>query len=275
MNRTSEAAAAGSSPAVVLPWILRIGVAMCFIGHGAFGLITKQAWVPYFGVVGLPESWAWKLMPWVGAMDVAMGFLAFIWPCRALFAWGAFWCVWTALLRPFAGEGWPEFFERAGNYGVPLAILLAVGWRSPWFARLPDSWPELSGDTIKRLVRFLQVMLATLLIGHALCALVLEKASLANHYNVFGVADTMATMRAVGWFELVLAAAVLTVRHPALMLFVCLWKLGTESLFLTSGALAPGFEVIERGGSYIVPLALAFLLSRPLAAHGEPQVRPA
>ncbi len=275
MSRTSEAAAAGSSPAVVLPWILRIGVAMCFIGHGAFGLITKQAWVPYFGVVGLPESWAWKLMPWVGAMDVAMGFLAFIWPCRALFAWGAFWCVWTALLRPFAGEGWPEFFERAGNYGVPLAILLAVGCRSPWFARLPDSWPGLSGDTIKRLVRFLQVILATLLIGHALCALVLEKASLANHYNVFGVADTMATMRAVGWFELVLAAAVLTVRHPALLLFVCLWKLGTESLFLTSGALAPGFEVIERGGSYIVPLALAFLLSRPLVAHGEPQVRPA
>ena len=59
-----------SSPSV-LPWLLRTGVAMCFLGHGAFGLITKQAWVPYFGVVGIPESVAWYLMPWVGSMDVA------------------------------------------------------------------------------------------------------------------------------------------------------------------------------------------------------------
>lgn len=255
----------------VLPWLLRTGVAMCSIGHGAFGLITKKAWVPYFGVVGMSEAWAWALMPWVGSMDIAIGFLAFIWPCRALFAWAAFWAVWTALLRPFAGQGWPEFFERAGNYGVPLVILAIVGLRGPCFARLPERWPEMSDATRQRVILLLRFFLAALLLGHAACALVLRKPGLAHHYAVFGPADPAAVMIFVGWFELMLAGLVLAVRSPALMLFACGWKLATEGLFLTSGAPAPMFEVIERGGSYVVPLALAYLLARrsesaPLAA---------
>jgi hypothetical protein len=29
-----------------LHWILRLGVIGCFIGHGAYGLLTKEPWVP-------------------------------------------------------------------------------------------------------------------------------------------------------------------------------------------------------------------------------------
>jgi len=263
-----------SSPSV-LPWILRTGVALCFLGHGAFGLITKQAWLPYFAVAGIPEAWGWKLMPWIGAMDVAVALLAFVWPCRALFAWAAVWTVWTALLRPFAGQGWPEFFERAGNYGVPLAILAIVGLRGAWFARLPERWPDLSDAVRRRLVPVLQLALATLLAGHAACALILQKPGLAHHYEVFGPANPAGVMLAVGWFEAGLAVAVLVIRVPALLAFACVWKLATESLFLTSGAPAPVFEVIERGGSYIVPLALAYLLTRSLVPVSSPHLQTA
>jgi len=62
---------------------------------------------------------------------------------------------------------------------------------------------------------------------------------------------------------------------PALLVFACLWKLATESLFLTSGAPAPVFEIIERGGSYIVPLALAYLLTRSTAVVPFRQPQPA
>ena len=246
---------------VVLSRILRTGVAMCFIGHGAFGLMTKQAWVPYFGVAGIPEPLAWRLMPWIGGLDVAIGFLAFVWPSRALFLWAAAWAVWTALLRPLAGQGWPEFFERAGNYGVPVAILVIVGLRGRWFACLPEALP-LTDASRRNAERVLRGALATLLAGHACCALLLKKAALAHHYEVFGAADPMALMGAVGWFELLLAAAVLACRVPGLVVFACLWKIATEALFLTSGAPAPLFEMIERGGSYLVPLALAYLLTR-------------
>lgn len=251
-----------SNEAKVLPRILRTGVAMCFIGHGAFGLMTKQAWLPYFAVAGISEPVAWRLMPWIGGMDVAIGLLAFIWPCRALFLWAAGWAMWTALLRPFAGQGWPEFFERAGNYGVPIAILAAIGLRGGWFARLPDEW-ALVPERRARVMQVLRVALVTLLAGHAGCALLLKKAALAHHYEVFGVANPAGVMIAVGAFELVLALALVVVRAPALVQSACVWKLATEALFLTSGAPAPLFEMIERGGSYIVPLALAFLLTQP------------
>lgn len=262
MNGIASSPTGCAESAATLSRILRTGVAMCFIGHGAYGIMTKAAWLPYFGVAGIGETAAWKLMPWVGGMDIAIGFLAFIRPCRALFAWAAAWAVWTALLRPFAGQGWPEFFERAGNYGVPIACLVAAGLAGGWSARLPEEWPVPSAALRARLAWTLRLTTATLLAGHAGCALLLNKAALAHHYAVFGPENPADIMLAVGWFELMLAAAVLLRPAPALLFFVCAWKLGTESLFLTSGATAPFFEIVERGGSYVAPFALAWLSNR-------------
>jgi len=235
---------------------------MCFFGHGAFGLITKKAWLPYFAVAGISEPSAWALMPWIGTMDVAIALLAVFWPCRALLAYAAIWAVWTALLRPFAGQGWPEFFERAGNYGVPIAMLAIVGFRGRWFAPWSEQGLPFTDEIRRRTVRVLRLALAALLAGHATCALILQKPALAHHYEVLEKSDPGGVMMSVGWFELTLAFAGLVIRAPALMVAACGWKIATELLFLTSGAEAPLFEVIERGGSYAVPLALAFLLMR-------------
>lgn len=255
---------------LALPLILRTGVALCFIGHGCYGILTKAAWLPYFEVVGIGESTAWLLMPWVGAMDIAIGFLAFIWPCRALFVWATVWTFWTALLRPLAGQGWSELLERAGNYGVPVAILVATGLTGGWWRRLPDRWARPEAVARVRLEWTLRIATAVLLAGHAGCALLLKKGALAQHYAVFTAQNQAQVMAAVGWFELSLAGAVLLVRGPVLMVFVCVWKLATEALFLTSGVVAPFFEFIERGGSYVIPLALAVLLLQPREPEGSP-----
>src|SRR5690348_6886635 len=105
-------------------WALRIGSAMCFIGHGAFGFITKAAWLPYFGVVGIPEPLAWTLMPLIGAVDVTAGMAVLFAPRALPLIYMSVWALWTALLRPLSGESAFEAIERAGNYGVPLAMLL-------------------------------------------------------------------------------------------------------------------------------------------------------
>ena len=47
-------------------------------------------------------------------------------------------------------------------------------------------------------------------------------------------------------------------KMSALCLGVCIWKIATETLYLAAGA--PLWEVVERGGSYAAPLALALLL---------------
>src|SRR5258708_8502941 len=65
----------GIGDAGLLYWMLRVACAAEFIGHGAFGIMTKAAWVPYFGVVGIPPEVAWKLMPAVGTLDVSIGLL--------------------------------------------------------------------------------------------------------------------------------------------------------------------------------------------------------
>ena len=90
-----------------LEWTLRIGAFLCFVGHGAFGIMTKQAWLPYFAVAHIGPETAYKLMPLIGAVDVTMGCVMLLSPRPAVVYWMTLWAIWTALLRPLAGEsGW-------------------------------------------------------------------------------------------------------------------------------------------------------------------------
>ncbi len=242
----------------VLPWILRIGVAGCFIGHGAFGIITKSAWLPYFAVAGIGEETAWPMMPLIGTMDIAMGILALLWPCRALYIWAGLWATWTALLRPLSGEPVWEFIERAGNYGVPFAILVVSGTRGSLFARLPSVWPNLDEFKRGQLMLVLRATTLTLLVGHAGLGLFAQKAGLAHHYAALGFQNAESLVPLVGSVEFFMVALALLLPRSGVFVGICIWKIATESLFIVSGA--PFWEVIERFGSYTAPLALALLI---------------
>lgn len=252
LSLETVSAATGSVSAY---WVLRLGAAFCFIGHGAFGFLTKAAWVPYFAVIGIPESWAWRLMPLVGAVDVVAGMAVLFAPRGLPLVYMTVWAFWTALLRPLAGESVFETLERAGNYGVPLALLFMTS--------LPRSIPGLlhrldgPGGEARGLERTRQALKWTtvvLLVGHAMLGIA-DKALLASHYVTIGLpADTTAI---VGWFELALAVAVAIRPATGLLVFVAAWKLATEFLFVTAGS--PIWEFVERAGSYAAPLALAML----------------
>ncbi len=244
-----------------LHWILRVAVAACFIGHGAFGVITKAAWLPYFAIFGIPEAWAWKLMPVVGAVDISVGVLTLVQPVRAVILYMAFWGFQTACLRPLAGQGMWELLERAGNYGVPLAFLCLLGaGRSlaDWFSARPA--PGLTVARASAIGWILRVTTALLLIGHG-------GFDFAMHKNWTGYAAAIgispATLAAhpltplAGWFECVLGLLVLAWPKSGVLFFVFAWKLGTEALRPLAGE--PIWEFIERGGSYGAPLALAWI----------------
>jgi hypothetical protein len=238
-------------------WALRVGAAACFVGHGAFGFITKAAWVPYFAVLGIPERWAYTLMPVVGAVDVLAGMAVLFAPTRLPLLYMPVWALWTALLRPLAGESVFEMVERAGNYGVPLALLLWLGVPRSWRDLvLPASADAPDARTIARVQRVLQWTTVLLLVGHGALG-ILGKPMLSGHYATLGFAPEITPL--VGWFELALATAVAIRPTVALLLVVFVWKLATESLFLVAGA--PIWEVVERGGSYAAPAALAALLA--------------
>ena len=104
-------------------WILRIGIAGEFLGHGVFALMIKKSWIPYFVSVGIPESSATILLPMIGLMDITIAFIVLINPLRAVLAFAAFWGFLTALIRPVSGESIWDFIERFANWAAPLALL--------------------------------------------------------------------------------------------------------------------------------------------------------
>ena len=116
-------------------YTLRVAASMCFIGHGVFGIITKPIWCNYFALLGIGKTVAYQLMPIVGIIDISLGIILLFKPVRAIAVWLVLWGIMTALCRPLSGEPFAEFIERAGNFGVPLCLLLLAGgiqFNFPW-----------------------------------------------------------------------------------------------------------------------------------------------
>ena len=238
-------------------WALRVGAAMCLIGHGAFGFITKAAWLPYFGVIGIPESWAWKLMPLIGAVDVTAG-MAILFAPRALpLVYLSVWAIVDGAPSPAfrrkharGGRARGELRRAVRPVGVDGHAALCRASCRP--ARGTDE--EWTGLTAA--MSILKWTTVLLLVGHGLLGVVNHKAVLMGHYATIGLPADAVDL--IGWFEILLAAAIVVRPAVGLLLFVAAWKIATESLFVVSGA--PVWEFVERGGSYAAPLALAALM---------------
>jgi hypothetical protein len=264
-----------------LHWLLTLGVFMEFAGHGACGVATKAGWLPYFHVFAFPDALSWKLMPIVGSLDITLGFIALLRPRRALYAYMTAWGCFTALLRPASGQGWWEFIERSYNYGVPFALLFLHGfgtdWKS-WFAPV-RSIPIFYEGKMRTLLWMILGIVALMLIGHGGYGPFMAKADLLSFYKAAGVGVfglPMETVRAaIGFFEIALGICALFATSPGFFAGVCAWKIFEESLYLFAGAPLACWEVVERGGSYVAPLAAIFALqavtrSRRFAETGRP-----
>lgn len=237
--------------------VFRVACAMCFIGHGAFGIITKQVWCNYFGVFGIDETRAYALMPVVGVTDIVLGLVLLFHPLKIAAAWLIFWGLFTALLRPLSGEPFAEFLERAGNYGAPFMLMILAGTQlslRDWSQKLraPDTQ---SMERWKIIIPSLQVIGFMLLIGHGWLNII-EKPALLKQYASLGFDAPEKIALFIGVSEIVGALSILIwpVRQVVFILFV--WKVISE----TSYPAFPVFEWIERGGSYAMLLALWLVL---------------
>jgi len=242
-------------------YTLRFASAMCFIGHGAFGIITKKIWLNYFAVFGIGPVMGHQLMPVVGVMDILMGLSIIIYPTRAAFRWLVVWGAITALCRPLSGEPFAEFIERAGNYGVPLALLLLSGAGlsnvKSWLTRFSPEDMIISEETWKRVTICLRIVVFMVLLGHGWLNMI-EKKGLLDQYSSLGFSNPANAARIVGIFEIFAACMVLIKPIRPVLIAFLIWKMGSE-LFYPHWEL---FEWIERGGSYGAILALWLALPR-------------
>lgn len=110
-----------------IEWILRIGVAGEFAGHGVFALQGKAQWINWFAKFGVQDAGlAAQLLFFVGIMDILMALIVLVKPIRMALLWMAFWGFWTALLRPIVGEPVWDFIERWANWSAPLALFFLL-----------------------------------------------------------------------------------------------------------------------------------------------------
>ncbi len=113
----------------MVEWILRIGVAGEFLGHGMLGLQAKAQWVTWIQqITGADAILAGQLIVLIGLLDVFVAIVVLLRPIKIVVLWAALWGFWTALLRPLVGEAIWDFVERFANWGAPLSLLLLLGW---------------------------------------------------------------------------------------------------------------------------------------------------
>ena len=241
--------------------LLRVGFAGCFIGHGVFGLLQKRDWLVFFDQFGIGDATALALMPVVGGVDIAIGILGLVAPIRAVFLYGACWCLFTAALRPLSGQGAAEFLERAGNYGVPIAVLVLSSGRG-WWTRIRETSDRSAATRVATVCAWTT---ALLLAGHGWLALQ-GKPLLQTHLAAIG--GTPALVPMLGAIEMVMALVCVIRPGARLLIGVAAWKVATEGLFPLAGA--PIWEFVERAGSYAAPLAGALLLHRRAAPMPAP-----
>jgi hypothetical protein len=255
-----------TTTAATIYWVLRVGVAFEFVGHGLAGFSQSKAWLPYFQLFGFSPDFAHDYLYYVtGTVDVTVGLVVLLWPARILLLYMAVWGTFTACLRPASGESWYELWERGGNYAMPLALLLLVGLggrsvrRWVEYAKAPQT---LDASLATVLVWVMRAGIALLLIGHGGFGLQVGKPEWYDYFGLFGISpaavDSAHLMTVFGVFEILLGLAVLLKPWRGLLLFVLVWKLGTELLRPLVGQEL--FQFIERSGDYALPIALFVLL---------------
>lgn len=121
----------------IIEWVLRIGIAGEFIGHGLLAINGKKDWIGWISqMIHVDAPTATTLLLVIGISDLIVAAIVLLRPVRVVLLWAIFWGFWTALVRPLVGVGWLDFIERFANWASPLALLLLYGWprsSKEWF----------------------------------------------------------------------------------------------------------------------------------------------
>lgn len=104
-------------------WLLRVGVAGEFLGHGLLAIGKKADWIKWISeMINVEAGTATTLLVLVGVLDCVVALIILVRPMPKILLWAAFWGFWTALVRPIVGVGWLDFIERFANWAAPLAL---------------------------------------------------------------------------------------------------------------------------------------------------------
>jgi len=260
---SGDVAALGGGSLATLHRALRLACGLCFIGHGAHGVVTDVEWLPLFAAFGVPEWLAWPTMPILGTVDITLGLTVVFHPCRAVLSWMAAWSFLLALLGPFSGASIWSVLAAAANFGPPaIYVWLSSPQRLGWLDRIE---PALVPQSILWQVRWaLQIMIALVFVGHGMGAALDPSSHLIADWTALGIAADAAFVQWLGSIEILVGLTALFVVTRPFLLSLLYWRLAAELLHMLGGG-DPPWHSLQRSGEYLAPLALlcvALLLRR-------------
>ena len=104
-------------------WLLRVGVAGEFLGHGVLAINGKQDWINWIvQLTGVEPTTGATMLTVIGIADVAVAAVVLVRPLSPVLLWAAFWGFATAIVRPMVGMPIWDFIERFANWAAPLAL---------------------------------------------------------------------------------------------------------------------------------------------------------
>lgn len=136
---------------------------------------------------------------------------------------------------------------------------------------LRTTLPPLTRSRVNVLEWILRLATAGAFIGHGAYGAIVEKPGWYPFFGEFGIGRATVEERHLmiwaGGFEMLLGALALVAPVAALLLFMAIWKIGTEFVWypLTE---KPAFEFVERWSNYSAPLALLLVRGWPRSAGG-------
>jgi uncharacterized membrane protein YphA (DoxX/SURF4 family) len=107
-----------------LDWVLRIGLAATFFGHGWVAFSGNATWIGYLTCVGFEQATAEFLLPHIGILDGLVAAMLLFKPNKALFFWALGWLILIAAIRPLCGESWIELVKRGGYIACAMGLIL-------------------------------------------------------------------------------------------------------------------------------------------------------
>jgi hypothetical protein len=110
-----------------LHFLGRLAITLLLIGHGGFGaFVEKQVLIDHFASIGLPADIAF--INAFGFFEIVLGLAVFALPILPLIWFVLIWKIATEFL--YVTEGGLlnlfEFIERAGDCGIPLAMIMII-----------------------------------------------------------------------------------------------------------------------------------------------------
>ncbi|RMH03304.1 MAG: hypothetical protein D6702_06270 [Planctomycetota bacterium] len=112
--------------------LLRLAVAVSFLGHGLLALANDPGHLALVTGLGCAEPLARRVLVVIGAFDVGLAVLVLLRPWRPVLLLAALGALLAAAAWPLSGLTGPGgFLARFPDWVAPLVLWLLLGRRSP------------------------------------------------------------------------------------------------------------------------------------------------